>query len=711
MKSSWMCTGALLVALSGSALAQIGPDVIVGDLPGISNYGSVGGISAFAVGTTSCNVGDTPLQWVAGTNQHPVIGQNMYRLKNGRFEQIGMSWLKHGFTALAQSLCDSCNNPGTGSLLGVGCSDPYGSGLNGTQSGLGPRWEVNAATGAFNYPFASPPTVATIGRRLQVSNTDLDPALNSGASYYVEGHYVTPDDAAAGNKNNNASWRPITITQTSGTSYNAAVSGSTHRQESALWAWRAADANVAVQNMDIAGDGRFIIAHSVTSIGGGLFHWEFAVHNLSSDRSGQAFTVNLPVGTVVSNVGFHDVDYHPGDGDPYSLTDWTSTVGASSVSWATQTYAANVNANALRWGTVYNFRFDANTDVRGDVVMTLFKPGSPTSETLSLCTPSPAIPPFSGTYTLNQSYPYDFVNIAGIGLPGPTSDDSGITVPIGFIFPFYGVALQDITISSNGFLTLPGGDPTVFTNPTMPNANSPNGVIAGYWDDLNPSQGGTITYATVGTSPNRRFIVDYNAVRRHNTTQNESFQIALDECGNITTTIVASANGGLSATRGIEDPSGAIGIQASRNTAGTATAGTTWAYIRTAIIPNSAGLQVLGTGLPNTNFGFRILSEPFKGLIMLADFTGGPTTFGCLGSMNLGFTPFMIPVADFPGVFTGAPNLSAVTDSCGEWEFLVNTGPSGIPSGFTLYCQGLVLSANAPNGLCHFTTPIVYTQP
>ena len=31
----------------------------------------------------------------------------------------------------------SCQHPGSGSLLGVGCSDPYGSGLNGDQDGAG----------------------------------------------------------------------------------------------------------------------------------------------------------------------------------------------------------------------------------------------------------------------------------------------------------------------------------------------------------------------------------------------------------------------------------------------------------------------------------------------------------------------------------------------------------------------------------------------
>ena len=109
-----------------------GPDVIVGDLPDTFAYGAAGtpAYHAYDLGTSSCNLGNVNLLWVASTNQHPVIAQNIYRLKDGRLEQLGGSWVKHGFTALTQNLCATCNGQG-GSVLGVGCSDPYDFGLNG----------------------------------------------------------------------------------------------------------------------------------------------------------------------------------------------------------------------------------------------------------------------------------------------------------------------------------------------------------------------------------------------------------------------------------------------------------------------------------------------------------------------------------------------------------------------------------------------------
>ncbi|MFM7052436.1 MAG: hypothetical protein ACKOYN_09940, partial [Planctomycetota bacterium] len=136
--------------------ASAGPDVIVGAIPDVASYGSVtvGGVvtRAYAFGTTSCNIGTVNLDWNASpSNQHPFIPMNMYRYYNGRLEQIGMSWGKHGFCALQQNLCGTCTPAGSGcpSLLGVGCSDPYSASLNGSQGDLGWRKEVNAATGAF----------------------------------------------------------------------------------------------------------------------------------------------------------------------------------------------------------------------------------------------------------------------------------------------------------------------------------------------------------------------------------------------------------------------------------------------------------------------------------------------------------------------------------------------------------------------------------
>src|SRR5262249_52936931 len=115
-----------------------GPDVIVGDITGPANYAATGTLEALSLGTTSCNQGTTGVGWHANTNQHPVIGGELYRFKivngAGHWDQLGLSWLKHGFFAESQQLC--CNNcqPTPRVVPFVACSDPYTGDRNGTQS-------------------------------------------------------------------------------------------------------------------------------------------------------------------------------------------------------------------------------------------------------------------------------------------------------------------------------------------------------------------------------------------------------------------------------------------------------------------------------------------------------------------------------------------------------------------------------------------------
>ncbi|MBI4719566.1 MAG: hypothetical protein HY763_17355 [Planctomycetes bacterium] len=370
-----------------------GPDVIVGELHDVGSYGTLGfsGIYAFSVGTTSCNAGDTPVSWFGNNNQHPVIAQNMYRLKDGRFEQIGMSWLKHGFLAVTGNSClFGCTPPPLGgSQLGVGCSDPYTASLNGQQSNLGPRSQVNAHTGAYPYPFSAPAPDQTIGRRLQVHESDIKPSLNSGALYFVEGHYVTADDAAAGNQNNNASFRRASITEELN-GYTLGLSGITRRQRPAVRAWREYDSTVVETDIQVPGDGLFILSAKATALGNGFWHYEYALQNLNSDRSAGGFKVPVDAGASVINIGFHDVDYH--SGEPFSGTDWPGFAVGGYVTWVTDSYVTHPQANALRWSTLYNFRFDANVPPANlPATIEMFKPGSPA--TVQGLTLAPATPP------------------------------------------------------------------------------------------------------------------------------------------------------------------------------------------------------------------------------------------------------------------------------------------------------------------------------
>jgi len=281
-------------------------------------------------------------------------------------------------------VCCTCSGSGNGQALGVGCSDPYSSGLNGSQGGLGPRWQVNASTGAFTYPPANPTWSGSTARRIEVLLSDLAPSgVGEHPPRYIgECQYVTPDDAAAGNQNNNASWREMTATELGG-NYTFAMLGGTNRQQSAVQGWAQIDNQVQLGNVQVAGDGLFTIASRVYELGGGQYRYEYAVYNMNSHRSGGAFSVPVPVGVNVTNAGFHDVVYRNGDGPGntnVSGLDWAFALNAGVATWSSETEAQNMAANALRWGTTYNFRFDCNVaPVPGSATIGLWRAGSPNS--------------------------------------------------------------------------------------------------------------------------------------------------------------------------------------------------------------------------------------------------------------------------------------------------------------------------------------------
>jgi len=368
-------TASRLETLEGGVAGTIGPDVIVGDLYQVNNYGVVDDTAVLSVGTISCNVGDEPILWIATTNEHPVIAQNMYRLKSGRFEQVGMSWLKHGFFAVSGGLCFSDCEGTDGSALGVHCSDPYSANLNGTQGSLGPRSEVNAYTGAFPYPPGGPAYSGLAARRLQVHVDDLDQSLNAGASYFVESQYVTPDESAAGNHDNNNSYRPVTVSG-AGSAVTVSLDGVTRRTKPAIKAWRNNDPAVVEQSVRVPDEGLFILAGEARDLGDGYWSYEYAVQNINSHRSAGWFRVPVAPTANVRNIGFHDVDYH--SGEPFDGSDWSVSRSSVALTWSTAPFDTWPDANALRWGSLYNFRFEADVPPEtSTATIGLFRPGTP----------------------------------------------------------------------------------------------------------------------------------------------------------------------------------------------------------------------------------------------------------------------------------------------------------------------------------------------
>ena len=215
--------------------------------------------------------------------------------------------------------------------------------MNGSQSSLGPKWQVDVEAGTHNHPYSQQgQTGNAIFKRVQVHDADLDPALNPGATYYVESQYVAFDD---GNKFNNNSYRTLNKSGSNGF-YTLSPTGSTTQQLPAIFAWQDADPLVEIKVVDH----RYYAGVRVTDLGGDRWHYEYAIENLLDTHGTQSLRIPIPHGATISNIGFHDVDYH--SGEPQGGADWTVTIDTASspntIRWSSETFAENSNVGPAR---------------------------------------------------------------------------------------------------------------------------------------------------------------------------------------------------------------------------------------------------------------------------------------------------------------------------------------------------------------------------
>ena len=148
----------------------------------------------------------------------------------------------------------------------------------------------------------------------------------------------------------------------------------------AIFAWPGATIQTIEPEPGV--DGRAFIAYKVTQVG--VWHYEYAIYNQNLDRGIQSFSVPGGCGFgTPTNLEFHAPLNHPGianDGTVgnagYSNAPWSMILGPNAT-WSTETFAQNPNANALRWGTLYNFRFDGGPPTPVNATIGFFKTGAP----------------------------------------------------------------------------------------------------------------------------------------------------------------------------------------------------------------------------------------------------------------------------------------------------------------------------------------------
>jgi hypothetical protein len=107
----------------------------------------------------------------------------------------------------------------------------------------------------------------------------------------------------------------------------------------------------------------------------------------------------------------------------------------------------------------------------------------------------------------------------------PLSDDSfGGPFDLGFTWTHYGQEYTQVYIASNGYIGFSEDGMWSLSGQDMPDPATPNGLICGFHDDLNPSSGGSVSYSAQGG----RFVVTFDGVPEFGGGGTITFQIVLD---------------------------------------------------------------------------------------------------------------------------------------------------------------------------------------
>ncbi len=168
-------------------------------------------------------------------------------------------------------------------------------------------------------------------------------------------------------------------------------------------------------------------------------------------------------------------------------------------------------------------------------------------------------------YSARIAYNFEDISTTGTALTFPSLNLMSSAVPLNFTFNFYDRNYTDVYVSSNGFLTfLSAQSPSDGAPIEIPTADTHNGMIAGWWNAFDLRSTGNVYYRTVGSSPNRRFILQFTNVPIYGSPAvTSTFQIKLFESSNVIEVHYLDANTKETdySMAGIENHTGAKGVQ------------------------------------------------------------------------------------------------------------------------------------------------------
>jgi hypothetical protein len=284
----------------------------------------------------------------------------------------------------------------------------------------------------------------------------------------------------------------------------------------------------------------------------------------------------------------------------------------------------------------------------------------------------------TGSDVVQSQYTYGtaataFETLTGAATTLGLGDDQITTaIPMGFDFELYGETFSDFYVSSNGFIYFtPNGGMTVSqsnTAQTLPNVGIPNGLVALFWEDLDPSAGGTIKFQVFGSAPNRKLVVAFNAVPYWNSPEIATGQIHINESSNIIEIHIEEAGfSGRLKTMGIEGAFGTNGLTNSgTNNSGWSIASPGFASVFTpnpnTFAPNCG--NAVSLSLSQTNF--TCLDVGDNEVIVTADDGNGGISM-CTTIITVTPNPVQLTTYN-SGWSNGTPNNTSVANFTGNYS-------------------------------------------
>ncbi len=286
-----------------------------------------------------------------GNDQHPFLVWGLFRVSEGRIEQIGRSGVKHAFFTVNQNCEVNCGMGG--SVLWPGCEDTYGVGNNNDPQFMGPIDEIRAFAGTWDSCgsfFDANCDGSQEGfsgggflNRMVVRETDLQVA---GAQYFFQGWYVVREDV---NILNTMGYRPLNP-QFAGSSWSFSPAGFTQGP--------AIDAYISVTNQD--GDrrntpvttavGQLRVTVNVLPLENQRWRYEYALMNLDLDAGVSSFEISVPGGVEISSPAFRAAS-------GTDVADWLIERQGNVLRFT----APDANADRQPWMSLFNFSFIADT--------------------------------------------------------------------------------------------------------------------------------------------------------------------------------------------------------------------------------------------------------------------------------------------------------------------------------------------------------------